>query len=180
MAANEEITVQSKQFVSERHSSLFHRTFCRRLLSAPNRISYVECDRLHLTPCQICISSVLNDRLMVDLKELRDEQQREIRAANAKKKRATALKRQHQRREALRLKKEQQSRQREIDRRQQHKDRIAREAEKVKKKHEDQLLAQQLLEQRQQQYTVDVVNIEQRLKEIEVVFTPSIIAQNDP
>ncbi|MBW2185058.1 MAG: hypothetical protein JRG71_01265 [Deltaproteobacteria bacterium] len=172
MAANEEITVQSKQFVSERHSSLFHRTFCRRLLSAPNRISYVECDRFHLTPCPICISSVLNDRLTVDLKDLRYEQhQREIRAANAKKKRATALKMQHQRHEALRLKKEQQSRQREIDRRQQHKDRIAREAEKVKKKHEQQQRAQQLLEKLHHQYIVDVVNIKQRLEEIEVAFT---------
>ncbi len=172
VAANEEVTVQSKQFVSERYSSLFHRTFCRSLLSSPKRISYVECDRLHLTPCPFCISSDLNDRLKVDLKELRyEQQQREVRAENAKIKRAATLKRQHQRREDLRLRKEQEIRQREIERRKQEKDRIEREAEKVEKEHEERQLAQLLLEQRHQQHRVDVVNIKQRLKEVQVALT---------
>lgn len=168
MAANEEITVQSKQFVSERHSSLFHRTFCRSLLSAPKKISYVECDRLHLTPCQICISSALNDRLKSDLHKRRYEQQQQIRAENAKKKRAAVLKRQQQRRESLQLEKEQEARQQVIERRQQAKDRVARDGAEVEK---EQQRAQQLLELRHQQYRVDVEKIKQRLKEIEVAFT---------
>lgn len=67
VAANGEITIQSKQFISERYSSLFHRPFCRSLLSAPKRITYVECDRLHSTPCQICISSELSTRLALSV-----------------------------------------------------------------------------------------------------------------
>lgn len=167
MAANDEITVQSKQFVSERHSSLFHRTFCRSLLSAPKRISYVECDRLHLIPCEICISPALNDRLKLDLNELRYDQQRKLRAEKAKKKRVATLKRQQQRRLALQLKKEQEARQQEIERRQQEKDRVSREAAEVKK---EQQHAQQLLEQLRQQYVVDVEKIKQRLNEIEIAF----------
>lgn len=170
-AANEEITVQSKVFVSERYSSLFHQAFCRHLLTAPKKISYIECDRLHLNPCPICIPSSLDHRLIVDLKEFRyEQQQREIRAELAKKRRTEAVVLEYQRRQAVRLQQEQEARLREIDRRQRQADRIRLAAEKEQQKQELLLLEQKRLHQLHQQHSVDVENIKQRLKDIQVVL----------
>lgn len=60
---NNDLTIHSNTFVSERTSSVYHRSFCTKLMTHPTPISYVQCKKHQFRPCSVCCDKKLISRL---------------------------------------------------------------------------------------------------------------------
>jgi hypothetical protein len=168
-AHSNEITPFSKSFVSERHSSLFHRPYCRKLFTRPEKISYSLCYDQHLSPCPECIDHQLNQRLNKQLILERIQlEKHKIEARQQRKKKMLARQQALKKQQALKLRNAELARQQEETRKKKLQEEKQRQADlkkiEAEKRRHDEFLARQ-------QYQRDLLAIQQKRDAIQIHYT---------